>query len=315
MPMKKIFTMFLAIAGALSLSAKTFYLKPNDNWKQADAKFSIYYFNNESDNGWTAFMTSVDATTYSADVPDNYGNIIFVRHNPQAAAPGWEKDNKWNQTNDLAVPTDGSDCYTIAEGAWDNGDGSWSTYSQGGTPGGGDPNPGGGGSTLEGNPRYYWKGFVDDQPIEPTDATLFVNGEADIAFSSAAYIFVLYQVDNYDGVQYMAPQYYDDTNTHAPLTIDGVNAQGEKIYEKWKVPAGTTKLYLYDNGDGSLEISSQPMPGKQPAIPGGAQQTDALENIQFSEDMPMYNILGLPVSDDYEGIVIQGGRKFMRIKR
>ena len=187
--MKKFFTLFLALAGVLSLSAKTFYLKPNDNWKQADAKFSVYYFNNESDNGWTTFMTAVDASTYSVEVPDNYSNIIFVRHNPVASAPGWEEGNKWNQTNDLAVPTDGTDCYTIAEGAWDNGEGSWSTYSGGTNPGGGEPNPGGG-SGIEGNPRYYWKGNIDGDDVEPSDVTLFVNGVADIAFTDAAYVLV-----------------------------------------------------------------------------------------------------------------------------
>ena len=68
---------------------------------------------------------------------------------------------------------------------------------------------------------------------------------------------------------------YVDGPTHATLYVDG---KGK--YEKWKVPAGTTKLYLYDNGDGSLEISSQPMSGKTPAVPGGGA---AVENISNTE--------------------------------
>lgn len=45
--------------------------------------------------------------------------------NPNATANNWS--NKWNQTADLTVPTDGTNCYTVKEGTWDNGEGTWST--------------------------------------------------------------------------------------------------------------------------------------------------------------------------------------------
>ena len=45
--------------------------------------------------------------------------------NPSTTANNW--NNKWNQTADLVIPTDGKNLYTVAEGAWDKGAGTWST--------------------------------------------------------------------------------------------------------------------------------------------------------------------------------------------
>lgn len=102
------------------------YLTPNSNWKQANARFAAYFFNNGEK--WVD-MTLVEGETdlYSVVVPDGFVDVIFVRMNPSASANNW--DNKWNQTSDLKVPTDGTNHYTVAEGAWDKGAGSWSTYT------------------------------------------------------------------------------------------------------------------------------------------------------------------------------------------
>ena len=37
--------------------------------------------------------------------------------------------NCWNQTTSLEIPTDGKNCYTVAEGTWDKGGGTWSKYT------------------------------------------------------------------------------------------------------------------------------------------------------------------------------------------
>lgn len=102
------------------------YLTPNSNWKQANARFAAYFFNNGE--AWVD-MTLVEGESdiYSVVVPDGFVDVIFVRMNPSASANNW--DNKWNQTSDLKVPTDGTNHYTVAEGAWDKGAGSWSTYT------------------------------------------------------------------------------------------------------------------------------------------------------------------------------------------
>ena len=101
----------------------TLYLKPNANWLQADARFAIYYWNDTGSN-WTNMSNTDGDGCYEGTVPAGYSNIIFCRMNPGTADNNW--DNKWNQTSDLTVPTDGTNLYTVAEGAWDKGNGSWS---------------------------------------------------------------------------------------------------------------------------------------------------------------------------------------------
>ena len=97
------------------------YLKPNGNWKVDNARFAAYFFGNSE--AW-ADMTLVEGQTdiYGCQVPAGYENVIFCRMNPSATANIW--DNKWNQTADLKL-ADGC-LYTVAEGAWDNGNGEWS---------------------------------------------------------------------------------------------------------------------------------------------------------------------------------------------
>lgn len=128
--MKKLSILLTTLLCAVALNAKTFYLVPNDNWKQASAKFSIYYIGGEGITAsFTGFMTSTDGIHYETTVPDAATTIIFVRHNPSATSPAWDDNNKWNQTADLSVPTDGTNCYTVAESTWDKGGGTWSTYT------------------------------------------------------------------------------------------------------------------------------------------------------------------------------------------
>jgi hypothetical protein len=71
-------------------------------------------------------MTSVSDGVYEAEMPDGYPSVIFCRMNPGTNEDNW--NNKWNQTSDLTIPTDGSNLYTLDEGGWDNGSGTWSTY-------------------------------------------------------------------------------------------------------------------------------------------------------------------------------------------
>lgn len=102
------------------------YLVPNSNWKADGARFAAYFFNN-SGNTW-ASMTDKDADgIYEVNIPVGYKageNVIFCRMNPGSAANTWS--NKWNQTEDLVIPTDGKNLYTVKEDTWDKGGGSWS---------------------------------------------------------------------------------------------------------------------------------------------------------------------------------------------
>ena len=103
------------------------YLKPNGNWKADNARFAAYFFNGGPEI-WLdmqAAQSEGDCVDhYFVTVPDGYPNVIFCRMNPSTTDNNW--DNKWDQTNDLTVPTNGNNLYTVSEGAWSNGNGTWS---------------------------------------------------------------------------------------------------------------------------------------------------------------------------------------------
>lgn len=102
------------------------YLKPNANWKQANARFAAYFWNN-SGNIWVSMVDSDNDGIYEVNLPEGYDygcNVIFCRMNPSTTANNW--NNKWNQTSDLTAPTDGKNLYTVKENTWDNGGGTWS---------------------------------------------------------------------------------------------------------------------------------------------------------------------------------------------
>ena len=99
------------------------YLKPNANWKKDNARFAAYFFGNGEK--WVNMTDSNSDGIYEVVVPAGFVNIIFCRMNPGTTSNGWS--NKWNQTGDLKVPTDGTNCYTVRENTWDKGGGTWST--------------------------------------------------------------------------------------------------------------------------------------------------------------------------------------------
>ena len=110
------------------------YLKPNANWTSNNsARFAAYFYVNDNDNSW-ASMTQVGSTgVYQVAIPDDrFKNVIFCRMNKDNSTNSWENKNDqgpfWNQTNNLTIPTNGNNKYTISEGAWSKGNGSWSKY-------------------------------------------------------------------------------------------------------------------------------------------------------------------------------------------
>lgn len=135
----------LCVGGGLSIAAlacaRTLYLKPNSNWVQANARFAIYMFG--SGEAWTS-MTAVSGETdlYQGTIDDKYPKVIFCRMNPATTENNW--NNRWDQTEDLTLGTE--NMYTVKDGTWNKGGGTWSTYTPagGGDNPGGDDNPGGG---------------------------------------------------------------------------------------------------------------------------------------------------------------------------
>jgi len=148
--MKKLMSLLLAVVMLLGCmpaplnataaeNSQKLYLKPNDNWLQANARFAIYYWD-ANGSAWTDMADTNNDGYYEGEVPAGITNVIFCRMNPGAAANDW--NNKWNQTSDLTVPTDGTNCYTVTGDSWDHGSGEWSTYTpeeNPGAPGESDP--------------------------------------------------------------------------------------------------------------------------------------------------------------------------------
>ena len=109
------------------VTEKVVYLKPNSNWKQSNARFAAYFWGGSAGEVWVSMTASDTTGVYEVHLPEGYDygcNIIFCRMNPSTTANNW--NNKWNQTSDLKTPTDGKNLYTVKDGTWDKGGGSWS---------------------------------------------------------------------------------------------------------------------------------------------------------------------------------------------
>ena len=103
------------------------YLKPNSNWLVDNARFAAYFFNAAGNTSWVSATDSDGDKIYEVNIPAGYtfgDNVIFCRMNPGTTANNW--NNKWNQTADLVIPTDGNNLYTVKDGTWDKGGGTWS---------------------------------------------------------------------------------------------------------------------------------------------------------------------------------------------
>ena len=120
--------MAFAVVSAFSFTSSAatpekLYLTPSANWKQSNARFAAYFFGNGEK--WVSMTYNSSLGVYEVEVPAGYPNVIFCRMNPSASANNW--NNKWNQTADLVIPTSGANHYTVKEGTWDKGGGTWST--------------------------------------------------------------------------------------------------------------------------------------------------------------------------------------------
>lgn len=104
---------------------KTIFLKPNSNWIQSSAWFSVYCFNNGEE--WVKMTDNDSDGTYECLIDEKYSDIIFCRMNSNDKnSLNW--NNVWNQTSDLKLQS-GKDLYTIASGAWSKGFGTWSAFT------------------------------------------------------------------------------------------------------------------------------------------------------------------------------------------
>ena len=202
----------------------TLYLVPNSNWKLDNARFAVYYWNSSGSNAWTDMSDADGDGYYEATIPAGYNNIIFCRMSPSATANNW--DNKWNQTSDLTVPTDGTNCYTVKAGTWDSGGGTWSTYTPAGS-----------------------------EETEPTDPIETEPDETEPAPAGTYYV---------AGVAALCGSEWNNADPANLMTWNGATGLFEKVYEnvaegtyQFKITDGTWDQTWGDNGQNYTFLVSQ----------------------------------------------------------
>ena len=91
-------------------TARTVYLRPNEDWLKDDPIFAAYAwnYNNNTQNHWYIMTTKADDYTgaYSCNISSTYDWVTFVRIKPAGrdGSDGSLKfENAWNQTKDLAI--------------------------------------------------------------------------------------------------------------------------------------------------------------------------------------------------------------------
>ena len=263
--MKKIFTLFAAAMMAVSLFGQTGYgiLVNGKMYYQGEAMGEKDYQGRDQFKASVSLAQGDKWCIYDAT---NKAEFVIFMEEGEGSAKGnftegateatcnvagcydfyiklkWEDNSLWVQTGSNCSAT-GVDISTDTPG-----------------PGPGQPS---------GDAYWYWKGYVDGKDLNnEMEGGIFYEGLSEITVNDAGYIFVVYQVHGVPGVQYMAAAYSEDT--HATLLTSG----GEKL----KIPAGTHTLYLYDNGNGTVELSREPLAGK--TLVGGTQ------NIENTKVMP-----------------------------
>ena len=109
------------------VTSNVLYLTFSGVWQNGDERFAAYFFNNSGGNTWVSMKDSDSDGIYEVNIPEGYNlgdNVIFCRMKGTSTSNGWT--NKWNQTADLTIPTDGKNLYTVK--SWDNSPNThWST--------------------------------------------------------------------------------------------------------------------------------------------------------------------------------------------
>ena len=230
------------------------YLKPNSNWTQQSARFAARFYNDNGDEEWKSMSDNDGDGVYSCDIP-NYPKVIFVRMNPNGtdnANNGNNWTNKWNQTGDLTIPTDGKDLFTISSGSWDagswsNGGKSWSTIN--------------GSITDLSNDLKSRIGELGLNLAQDTGSVFNIhlsNNEGTLTIDSVALYTGNYyiRVDAVDGKWYDYKTNPDNLMTYSAFSESKANSFGEKFSHyktKW-CKAGTNVKFVIAN-DYSLCIS------------------------------------------------------------
>ena len=95
-------------------------LKPNDQWKQANARYAIYYWGDGTDNNGWVELTDLGCSGeyFTGEVPASYLDFKFVRLDPSGKDDasknnGLHWDYKWNETENLTTPAADKNMYDM----------------------------------------------------------------------------------------------------------------------------------------------------------------------------------------------------------
>ena len=159
------------------VSGSKVYLDPGTNWDDGSAKFAAYFFNDTEDKAWSKIVDHVDAGSKAEiTVPEGgpWANVILCRmkNTTTAGTTPTNWDNKWNQTNDLTYD-ESKNFYTVADDAWDKGNGTWSSYDPTTTV------------TLSANKENVNSGETVSFSVTHADTTNFVNFTDNLSVTSA----------------------------------------------------------------------------------------------------------------------------------
>ena len=88
-------------------------------WNAGVERMAAYFY---GDNGDTWVDMTKSGDNYTVAVPEGYTSVIFCRMNGETTENNW--DNKWNQTEDLTVPSANA-TYTITGWGGEKSTGTW----------------------------------------------------------------------------------------------------------------------------------------------------------------------------------------------
>ena len=100
-----------------------FYLMPNSEWLEGNARFAVYAWN-DAESKWFDCADAGDGIHFVVKNFDfSYKNVIFCRMDPDKTENNW--DSRLNATVKTVVPTDRNRYYRLDEGTSNNVGGSW----------------------------------------------------------------------------------------------------------------------------------------------------------------------------------------------
>ncbi len=107
-------------------TGKTLYFVPSSDWNTDTPRYAAYVWGDNISAKWYSMSDGNGDGVYSVTVDAKYTKVIFCRMNPANTSNNW--DNRWNQTEDQTIPTNGNNKFTITTSYNGNnkGEGTWS---------------------------------------------------------------------------------------------------------------------------------------------------------------------------------------------